>query len=144
MAAILMALPGCGRSYLAPAAAPSDPPATAPTFDPCTTSPSASWGTQVPLDHSDCASRADLPCDSQGTPSMRRAETAVIGAVTAQCGAPLETLFRVDVTDGCASGVEIGSVGAEKLAACIAGALASKRWSCLGASTCAVYAQSTL
>jgi hypothetical protein len=144
MAAILMALSGCGRSYLDPAAAPSDPPSTTATFDPCTASPAGSWGTQVPLDISDCASRADLPCDSHATTNMLRAEMAVIGAVSAQCGAPQETIFRVDVTDGCASEVEIDSPGRERLAACISGALAPKRWSCLGPSTCALYAEDTL
>jgi hypothetical protein len=113
-------------------------------FDQCAASVTASWGTKVALDVSDCASRADLPCEAEATMNLARAEFAVNGAIVAQCGAPQETIFRVDVTDGCASEVEIDSAGAEMLATCISNALASKRWSCLGTSTCAVYAQSTL
>ena len=75
---------------------------------------------------------------------MERAEAAVIPAVTAQCGAPQEIIFRVDVTDGCASEVEIDLSAGGTLAACISTALAPKRWSCLGSSTCALYAEDTL
>jgi hypothetical protein len=69
---------------------------------------------------------------------------AVVQAVVAHCGTPLETIFRVDLTDGCASEIEIESSVGGALATCVSEALASKRWSCVGAAACAVYAESTL
>jgi hypothetical protein len=149
-ASILVALSligaGCGRTGLdlgpAPAGLDAAPDTATIAPDSCATSMDASWALSLPLLHGDCAQRPDQPCDPRATTNMGRAAAAVLPAIMSRCGRPLEVIFRVDLADGCASEIEID--GSAALAGCIASALGSLRWSCLGSSTCALYAEDTL
>jgi hypothetical protein len=95
------------------------------------------FSTQVPLDASDCAMRPDLPCPMLDSPEVVAA-AAVGSALPKTCAYPQYTELRVVLTNGCPVLVNPGPGIEGATLHCVLLGLAKARWSCLGASACAL------
>ena len=108
----------------------------------CVASGADPWDFTTALDHGSCAARPESDCVDATGDRAGLLDDTVLQLLRSACQLPQSTQVRVVLADGCPTLVEAKRTNGQPLDAaltsCLAGALATQRWTCGAATDCSL------